>query len=441
MSNPSFDRRQFLQTTAAVGVTVGFWSHSTRTLADETRSPNERLRAGCIGNGGMGRGDANAIRRYADIVANCDVDRNHAERLHKEQGDGKSKIYEDYRELLARDDIDVVTISTPDHWHTRMAIDAMRAGKDIYCQKPLTLTIDEGKQLRKVLKETGRVVQVGTQQRSDRNFLNSVALCQGGRLGDIKRVTVAIGGAPGGGQSPVQDPPGHLNWDKWLGQAPLVDYRRSRCHNSFRWWYEYSGGKMTDWGAHHVDIAQWGIGMDGSGPTSIEVLSANHPVEFRDGWPTVDDRFNAATAFNVRCVFPNGVEMFIRDNAPDLGFGNGVMFEGSEGRIFVNRGRLTGAAAEALKENPLPEDLIARLRKGTPHEGHMANFIRCIRDKATPLSDVESHDRALVTCHLANIALRLGRNLQWDPEKEQIVGDEQASQFQAREQRKGYEIA
>jgi predicted dehydrogenase len=440
MTHPQPTRRDFLATTGAVGISVGFWSHSTVSLAQETRSPNERLRAGCIGNGGMGRGDANAVKRYADIVANCDVDRTHAERLKKDIAEGKSEIYEDHRALLDRNDIDVVTISTPDHWHTQIAIDALRAGKDIYCQKPLTLTIAEGKLLRKVLAETKRTFQVGTQQRSDGKFQNAVGLGHAGRIGEIKRVTVAIGGAPGGGPFNVAEVPAHLNWDRWLGQAPKVEYRPQRGHGNFRWWYEYSGGKMTDWGAHHVDIAQWAIGMQESGPTKIEVLAAKHPVEFKNGWPQADDRYNTATSFNVRCVFPNGVEMFIRDRADDLGFDNGVMFEGTEGRYFVNRGKLTGAAVDALKDNPLPEDVMTKIRKGKPAEGHMANFIRCVREGGTPISDVASHDRALQTCHLANIAMRLNRTLQWDPQTEQIVGDEEANQWQGREQRSGFEI-
>ena len=159
-------------------------------------------------------------------------------------------------------------IGTPDHWHTKICIDAMQAGKDIYCEKPLTLTIDEGKKLGQVAKETGRVVQVGTQQRSDHNrvFLLAVAMVRDGRIGKIRKVTAAIGGGPTGGPFPADNPPAELNWDMWLGQAPKVDYREHRCHAEFRWWYEYSGGKLTDWGAHHVDIGQWAIGMENSGP-------------------------------------------------------------------------------------------------------------------------------------------------------------------------------
>lgn len=438
-------RRGFLKGTsaAAAGAILPYWSWSATTMADETKSPNDRPRVGCIGNGGMGTGDANAIKRYGDIIANCDVDRNHAERLQKSVAGGKSEIYEDYRQLLDRKDVDVVTISTPDHWHTRIAVAALRAGKDVYCQKPLTLTIDEGKLLCKVVKDTGRVLQVGTQQRSENNnmFLKAVAICQLGRLGKIHKVTCAIGGSPKGGEFKKQPPPAGLNWNMWLGQAPLVEYIPERCHNNFRWWYEYSGGKLTDWGAHHVDIGQWGIGMQDSGPDSLEVVAAEHPVPFEKGWPTVDNTYNAAMTFDVKVMFANGVEMRIRDDAKDLGFDNGVMFEGENGRIFVNRSKLTGKAVEDLKDNPIPDDELIKLRKGKRLDSHMGNFIECCRDRSTPVSDVWSHHRILTTCHLSNIAMRLNRAIKWDPKTEQIIGDEDANKWQGREQRKDFEVA
>jgi predicted dehydrogenase len=439
----SVSRRTFLQTAAAAGALTPYWFSTARTQGDETKAANDRPGVGCIGNGGMGRGDANAISQFGDILALCDVDRSHSEAFKKDPklGAKNPEIYEDYRKLLDRKDIQLVTISTPDHWHTRIAIDALRAGKDVHCQKPLTLTIDEGKLLCSVVKETGRVMQVGTQQRSDDKFLKAVALARSGRIGKITRVTCAIGGSPRGKTFAKTKPPASLNWDMWLGQAPLVDFINERCHSNFRWWYEYSGGKLTDWGAHHVDIGQWGIGMENSGPTSVEVLSVNHPVPFEKGWPTIDNTYNAAVTFNVRCLFPNGVEMFIRDRADDLGFENGVMFEGEKGRFFVNRGKLTGEAVDDLAKNPLSETLLSELRKGKSRESHMANFIACTRDRSLPISDVYSHHRNLTTCHLANISMRFGRKLTWNSQTEQIEGDDEARAFQRREQRKGYEVA
>jgi predicted dehydrogenase len=441
MSTPLTNRRSFLKVsaTAAAGTVLADYLASGPSMADESKSPNGRPRVGCIGLGGMGKGDARAAKAYGDILAVCDVDRAHAEEAaaNKAIGDGKAKVYLDYRQLLDRNDIDVVTISTPDHWHTKIAIDAMKAGKDIYCQKPLTLTIDEGKLLCKVAKETKRVVQVGTQQRSENNnrFLTAVALAHAGRLGKLQRVTASIGGAPKGGPFKKTEPPKDLNWDMWLGQAPKVDYIKERCHGTFRWWYEYSGGKMTDWGAHHVDIGQWAIGMDQSGPTSIEPVEVTHPVRLEKGYPTADDQYNTATAFLVRCLFPNGVELLIRHDKE-----NGVTIEGDKGSIFVSRSKLTGQAVDELKDNPLPKDALIKLRKGKKLDRHMGNFMECVRDRSLPVSDVFSHHRILTTCHLANIALRLGRKLTWDPQTEQIVGDSEANGWLSRPQRKGYEV-
>ena len=331
-------------------------------------------------------------------------------------------------------------IGTPDHWHTKICIDAMRAGKDIYCEKPLTLTIDEGKKLGKVAKETGRVVQVGTQQRSDHNrvFLLAVAMVRAGRIGKITKVTAAIGGGPAGGPFPATNPPPELNWDMWLGQAPKVAYREHRCHADFRWWYEYSGGKLTDWAPTTSTSASGPSAWTDSGPNTIEVVKGVLPVEFKGGYPTVDDRYNTPTEFLVRATFANGVVMDIRDDTE-----NGVKFEGTGGQIFVTRDRidLDGGAVDALYKDPVPESLLKELRKGKPVDGHMANFFECLRDRSVPVSDVWSHHRALTTCHLANIALRLGRQkLTWDPAKEEIVGDSEANAFLTRPQRAGYEI-
>jgi predicted dehydrogenase len=403
--------------------------------------------------------------RHADCVAVCDVDSEHAAKgktkaLEANARSGRERqveVYEDYRKLLDRKDIEVVTIVTCDHWHTKIAIEAMKAGKDVYCEKPLTLTIDEGKQIIKVLKETKRVFQVGTQQRSEfsanRNsvptqFLVAIALCHAGRLGDIRRVRCEINGAPKSGEIPKAPVPSNLNWDMWLGQAPMTDYLQgdpstqarypqSRTHYEFRWWYEYSGGKMTDWGAHHVDIAQWACGMDNSGVVSIEG-TATHPVPLENGMPTQSNRYNAATNFDITGKFANGVELKIGSEGE-----NGITIEGSKGTIFVSRGALRdveGTIVASLKDSPLPEDAITKLCKGKKPGNHMANFFECCKDRSLPISDVATHHRAMTTCHLANIAIRLGRKLTWNPQTEQIVGDDEANKWQKREQRKGYEI-
>ncbi|MFN9157026.1 MAG: Gfo/Idh/MocA family protein [Planctomyces sp.] len=458
---PTPTRRTFLQSASLASLATAAapdW-FAPSSMAAPFRSPNDRPVLGCIGTGDRWNAVGPQAMNFSDCAAVCDVDRNHVEKgretaLKKQSKPGAERtveMFEDYRKLLDRKDIDVVTIVTPDHWHSKIAIEALRAGKDVYCEKPLTLTIDEGKQIRKVLEETKRVFQVGTQQRSEMalRFLHAVAMVREGRIGELKTVTCAIGGAPSSGEIPVAEIPKELNWDMWLGQAPLTDYRfkatngrygNSRCHYEFRWWYEYSGGKMTDWGAHHVDIAAWAFNLENTGPVKVEPVSAVHPVAFKDGMPTDPSQYNTATQFHVTATFKNGAVLHIRDSANDLGFDNGLLLEGTTGRIFVNRGKLTGDAVDALKTNPLKEETLKTLYKGKTPGNHMQNFFECIGDRTQPISDVHSHHRAMTVCHLANIAIRLDRTIQWDPDTEQIVNDPQAATWQAREQRKGYEI-
>ena len=457
MSTSQQSRRDFLKTSfAAVAAgSMPYWF--TSETAQAFQSPNERPVLGCIGTGSRwGAVGPNAMR-LADCVAVCDVDANHAggganraKGIQSKKGKaGDVAVYEDYRKILDRKDVEVVTIVTPDHWHSKIAIEAMQAGKDVYCEKPLTLTIDEGKQIVKVLKETGRVFQVGTQQRSEMGsrFLKAVAIINEGRLGKLTSVQCAIGGSPTSGEIPKVPVPKGLNRDMWLGQTPVVDYRQkgtgrgnSRCHYEFRWWYEYSGGKMTDWGAHHVDIAAWALLLNGQGaaPTTIDPVKSVHPVPFKNGHPTDETQYNAATQFLVECGFPSGAKLTIRHDT-----NNGILFEGTKGRMFVSRGSLAGRAVDELKTNPLPDDAIAKLYGGkepAKSNAHMTNFMESVVSRKQPISDVYSHHKALTICHLANIAIRLDRKLKWDPKTEQIVGDSDANSWLGREQRKGYEI-
>ncbi len=447
-------RRDFLKAAAAgTAVAVPYFASRPRTLADEIRSKNDRMTIGVIGAGGMARGNMRAASDWVDVVAIADVDGSRRKSANGQLSDGKADLYNDYRELLERDDIDVIHIATPDHWHTKPLVEAMLAGKDVYCEKPLTLTIDEGKLIRKVQRETGRVVQVGTQQRSTFHlFAKAMAIVNEGRLGRIRRIQAAIGASPTSPEIPVAEVPEELDWDRWLGPAPKVDYRflesgdkqgrgNTNCHYEFRWWYEYSGGKLTDWGAHHVDIANWALKLNGQteGPLSIGGES-EHPVTFRDGFPVENDRYNTATAFRFTVAYPGGTEVVIRHDTD-----NGVLIEGDQGRIFVNRGKLVGAPVDMLRDDPLPEDAISKVYKGLPMEhnerkAHWANFLHCVRERKEPISDVHSHMEMLNVCHLAGITARLGRSLKWDDANEQIVGDDEANGFLARPSREGYEI-
>ncbi len=294
----------------------------------------------------------------------------------REQFGGKAELYEDYRKLLERPDLDVITIGTPDHWHTAMVIDACRAGKDIYCEKPLTLTVEEGQQMQRVVNETGRIVQVGTWQRSDHNFRLACEMVRQGRLGKLEHVLAVSGKNETGGPFPVTTPPPYFNWNLWQGQTPDVPYIKERSHYTFRWWYEYSGGQMTDWGAHHLDIAQWAIGAQHSGPVEIDG---------RAKFPHVENGYNVATDFSVKFRYADGVTLEALDEGR-----NGIMFTGSEGRIFVNRGGIEGAPVEALADQPLEDGQFALYAHDNPDRpertgkleaiiNHMGNFFDCVR--------------------------------------------------------------
>ena len=453
MSN-SKNRRQFLGNSArvaAAGIAMPYFFSGAPKPAFATGSKNDRISVGLIGAGGMGSGNIESIKDLVDVVAIADVDKRHLAKANAKFSEGKADVYEDYRAMLDRDDIDVLHIATPDHWHTKPLVEAMYAGRDVYCEKPLTLTIDEGKLIRKVQEETGRIVQVGTQQRSTfKLFVKAMAMVADGRLGKIKNLQASIGGAPSSDEIPVADVPEELNWDRWLGPVPAVDYRllkrkkgrpQTNGHYEFRWWYEYSGGKLTDWGAHHVDIATWALAAAGQDDTPLSIEgTAEHPVEFVDGVPTQNDRYNTATAFNFKVAFPGDVSMTIRNDES-----NGVLIEGEKGRIFVNRGKLTGAPVEELKENPLPEDAIRKVYKDfepidNERRAHWINFFTAVDEQRDPISDVHTHMKMLNVCHLAGICARTGRKLMWDAETETITGDEAANAMLGRPYRAGYEI-
>ncbi len=446
-------RRRFLQGVSAIGGAAMISPLGGRAFAD--LSPNDRPVFATIGLRNQGWTITSKSFKFADFAALADVDENvlgaNVEKTEKAQKK-KPDAYKDYRSVLDRKDIDAVMIATPDHWHTKIAIEAMLAGKDVYCEKPLTLTIAEGKLIEKYVKETGRVFQVGTMQRTenDQRFLQAIAMIRDGRIGEVRKVTCGINGATGSPVIPAIDVPEGLDWDMWLGPAPKVAYRAlpemregygggvplyTNCHYAWRNWYEYSGGQMNDWGAHHVDIACWALGASETGPSKVTPVEYSLPVEYKDGHPTVQDQYNSPTKFKIQVDMPNDVEMIVTSEGD-----NGIMFEGTEGRFFVNRGKIVGKPVEDLKDKPLPEDAIEKVYGGPVSENHTANFIDAMRSRKQPISDVWTHNRMLEICHLSNIAMRLGRELKWDPNKREIVGDEQANAFLSRESRKGYEI-
>lgn len=446
-------RRQFLKGMAAAGAASILIRPSHHALGAEASS--ERPIFATIGLRNQGWAITSKSFGVADFAALADVDANvlaeNVSKVEKHQGK-KPDAYKDYRRILDRKDIDAVMIATPDHWHTKIAVEAMLAGKDVYCEKPLTLTIDEGKLIEKIVKKTGRVFQVGTMQRTeiDQRFLKAIAIIRDGRIGKITKVTCGIDHMEASPVIPEVEVPSQIDWDFWLGPAPKVPYRAlpelrqgygggvplySNCHYSFRNWHEYSGGKLTDWGAHHVDIACWALGATETGPSKVTPVEFTLPVEYKDGYPTVADRYNVATHFKIRAEMPNDVELIITSEGD-----NGILFEGTEGRLFVNRGKLTGKPVDDLKDKPLPDGAVEQVYGGKVSANHTANFIEGMKSRKQPISDVWSHNRMLEICHLSNIAMRLNRELKWDPVQREIVGDNQANSFLAREFRKEYAI-
>ncbi len=464
MSHAPSTRRQFLKTSAGVvagGAMVPYWLSGTSAQAEPIQAKNDRPHIGAIGVGGRGSAVLAQAAAFGEVVAVCDVDRTHAERAREKHG-GRATIYDDYRRLLEQKDIDIIVNATPDHWHTAVNIASCQAGKDVYTEKPLTLTIDEGKQLSQVVDQTKRVVQVGTQQRSELAFQTAVELVRNDRIGKLKQVWVALPYyTTKAGPFAVEPVPSHLNWELYQGQAPAHDYCRARTHSNFRWWYEYAGGIITDWGNHHMDIAHWGADCELTGPVSIEA---------RGMFPNAGaaDSFNTPDRFFSRMGYANGVEILYFSSVNDRQryggiaeqheemtpdkikylFGedcpdeiksfdrNGVMFVGDKGRVFVNRGGVYGKAAEELKENPLPEGSW----RVPPSSDHMGNFFECVKTRQEPVSPVRIQHRTISACHLTNISIRLGRKLAWDPNTQQVVGDPEANTWQEREQRSGYQI-
>ncbi len=425
-------RRDFLRTSAALAAAGAAVPHVWTGRATGGEAKNDRPLAAAIGVGGQGTGIGNRAAAHAEMIACADVDRDHAERFAAKY-QGKCRTYADYRAVLDRKEIEIVTIGTPDHWHTKIAIEAMKAGKDVYCEKPLTLTIAEGQAIAKVLRETEHVFQVGTQQRSqDRSmFLKAVALTRAGRLGKKITAHAFIGAAPSQGPFPTEQAPAGLNWEMWLGQTPLVPYTKQRCHGSFRWWLEYSGGKLTDWGAHHIDISQWAVGCELTGPVEIEgegqwpqgreatlamLLGKNRDLP---------NGYNTATQFQIKLAFANGNTIIVR-HRPDEAMSkrlaesgpppqasskkgkakgkakprsrdNGIVLEGEKGWLFVSRGELFGKPLDDLSENEkkwLDEEVI-RLYKGKQPGDHMRNFFECVKDRTQPISDVFTHHRSM----------------------------------------------
>ncbi|MBO5437600.1 MAG: Gfo/Idh/MocA family oxidoreductase [Thermoguttaceae bacterium] len=444
MKSP-YTRRHFLKSSvSALSLAPVLSVPAFLPCARGENAPSNRIRIGCVGVGGMGYWDAHGHAQYGELAAVCDVDQRHLNRTADKFSIASENRYGDYRRIHQRNDIDVVACATPDHWHVKIAVEALMAGKHVFCQKPLTLTVEEGAVIRRAYEKYQKVFQVGTQQRSFIDlFVRAVNFCRKGLLGDIRKVIVGLPDEPKPNKhyepfspAPV---PAELDWNQWLGQAPWTEYIPQRCHRMYRYWFEYASGIIADWGAHHIDIALWALDMDrkGVGPISIDGRDSRALCGYDEkGMPDTDRMYNTPNEFDFTCRFENGLEMHITTRAD-----NGILFEGTKGRIFVDRGRITGKPIEEKWDDGqfTDEDKTA-LYGVAPMNDHKAYLYRSIREGVPCISDPVSHVQAMNIAHLCGIAARLKREIRWDPVNECIVDDPLAQSFLSRKQRKGFEI-
>jgi predicted dehydrogenase len=433
-------RRSFLRTLGASATALAFPSIiPSRALGLEgAPSPSNRLTLGFIGTGSQGSfllGNFLSEPRV-QVVALCDVDaerlaravervqRHNAEAGQTGAGDGIFTTG-DFRELLARPDIDAVVIATPDHWHALVSIHAARAGKHIYMEKPLSLTIPEGRAIVRAVETAGVVCQIGSQQRSSGEFLRVVELARNGFYGEIKSVKV---GLPGGAGPLITTPltgqtvPAGFNYDWWLGPAAWAPYCKERCHWHFRWIMDYSGGQLSDWIGHHLDIATWALGLERTGPVAIRAASATFPT---------GPLYNTAESYSFEAHYAGGQMVHVASSNR-----MGIRIEGTEGWTWVSRGQTEFSDAR-LERAPIPAQGFRADREGT----HYANFVDCIHSRKATRCPVAQAHRAASVAHLANLAFRTGRSeLKWDPVNERVIDAPDAAALLARAYRAPWQL-
>ncbi len=397
-------------------------------------APGNQITIGCIGVGNMGNANMNQFLQMDDVrvIAVCDLD---ADRLKKakfvvdqEYGNTDCKTYHDFRELIARDDIDAVSIATPDHWHAIPAILAAKSGKDVYGEKPLSHNFAEGQSMVKAMKRYNRIWQTGSWQRSRANFHFACELVRNGYIGEVKKVEV---GLPDGysergtpiDMTPVAPPP-ELDYDFWIGPAPYVPYFRGRTHWNWRWQLAFGGGQLMDWVGHHVDIAHWALGLDRTGPVEIEGKG-----EYLKTGP-----WDSATRYKIYTKYRSGLPMIIAGGYDEIRFG--IKWIGEDGWIWVTRGDM----------ETFPESLM-NVKIGPHHERlykseeHRRNFIDCVKSRRETITPCEVAHRSATPGHLGQIAMRLERKIYFDPDTEKILNDEAAEQMLSRPMRRPWQLS
>lgn len=435
--NQIISRRAFIKR-AATAIAAPYIVPSSVLGKDSQPAPSNRITMGLIGLGSMGMRHVKGFLQEDDcrIVAVCDVDagrrRAASKEINKHYNSRGCAQYNDFRELISRSDIDALCISAPDHWHSIPVIIGARAGKDIYGEKPLALTVSEGRAMVKVVHRYRRVWQTGSWQRSTAHFRFACELVRNERIGRLQKVEVGIGLGykPGGGQStvyridpqPVMPIPEGFDYEMWLGPAPWAPYTEKRCHWNFRWILDYSGGQVTDWGTHHIDIAHWGMDRDGTGPTEIEGKGV-----FPD-----DGLWNAAVDYDFKCKYENGVTMYVGSNNH---YPQGVRFIGNSGWVHVTRSGLDANPKSLLKEKIGPGEIHLPRPAGNHRQGHRRDFLDCVKTRAKTITPIEAAHRSATVAHLGNIAMLLGRKIRWDPKREQIIGDPAANRMLSRPMR------
>jgi predicted dehydrogenase len=422
----TLSRRTLLKGTVgfiASTITVPYFVPSSILGGSGTVAPSERLTMGGIGLGGQGMHNLRNFLTCNDlrVLAVCDVDTSHRIRakqtVDSAYGNNDCAAYNDFHEILARDDVDTVLIATPDHWHAILSIEAAKAGKHIYCEKPISLTIAEGRAVADTMKRYGTVYQSGTQRRSNACFRFGVDIARSGMLGRLHTLHCYYHNGPTCPPQKIEPVQKGFDYDRWLGSAPFEPYTRRRCHGSFRWIYDYSGGQLTDLGAHFNDLAQWAKDSQYSGPIEYE------------GWAEFprDGLFNTPVRFEVVATYADGVKMIYHDETEPGRGPRGNKFVGSEGWVSVDdTGKIT-ASSDAIMQK-------ARMsQRGYEYMmGHHRNFLDCVKTRRLPISNAEVSHRSVTTCHAGNICLRLGRKLRWDPETERFLNDDTANRMLAR---------
>jgi len=406
-------RRELLKTAGSVaaGMTIPTFITSTALGAPGVPPASERIRVGCIGLLTMGLNNLNT-QKY-NTVALCDVDKNHLaeayKRVKKDVG-RECDTYTDYRKLLERKDIDAVVLSVPDHWHAKMTVEACQAGKHVYCEKPLSLTVADGQAMVKAARYYKRIVQTGSQQRSSEHFRNICEFIRNGGLGKVHTVRAGIGHVNFKGKPvPDSDPPPELNYEIWQGPAPKRPYNERHVHYNFRFFWDYSGGQMTNWGAHFIDVAHWGLGFDHGGPMEVEGTAQYH----EQGWYEVPKNFEAIYKY------PGDITMHAGMKYP-----LGTEFEGTRGKIFITRSKVTFDPPDLYTE-PLPKPF----GFGQAGHDHHQSWMEGIKTGKLPTADVNIGHHSAIACHLGNIAIRLKRKVKWDAARQQIIGDPEAAKM------------